>query len=144
MIEIKKIEPGNVNILNTDLSDLIDDWNCSFSFTYIEKLVSDDRSYFFVAVLDNTIVGYCLAYRFPSLNSSDGLAYLYDIEVLETHRRKGIGKKLIENILTFLKMDGVTELWLGTATDNHPAQSLFISTGAERSKEAFYDYTYNL
>jgi ribosomal protein S18 acetylase RimI-like enzyme len=56
------------------------------------------------------VVGYALAYRFPSLYSADNLAYLYDIEVLPSQRKKGVGHKLIENILANLKADGVTEL----------------------------------
>ena len=142
-MEVKKITPGNLQLLNADLSELIDNWNDS-SLYNTKKLVADDRCYYFVAISDNSIVGYALAYKFPSLNFDGGLAYLYDIEVLEMHRKKGIGRKLIENILADLKKDGVTEAWLGTAIDNSAAQTLFTSTGAERTEEIFYDYTYRL
>ena len=110
----------------------------------LEKLVSDDRSYLLVAIIDGMVVGYALAYRFPSLHADSFLAYLYDIEVLQNHRRKGVGKLLIEAMLTNLKADGVKELWLGTAINNTEGQGLFSSTGAEKSDETFNDYTYYL
>jgi len=140
MMEIKKIDSSNLEILNTELDSLID----SFSFKNLKKLVEDDRSYFFIAYLNNLPIGYALAYKFPSLNFNGYLSYLYDIEVLESHRKKGIGRELITNVLASLKSDGVTEVWLGTATNNIPVQTLFQSTGAEKSEEVFHDYTYIL
>ena len=69
---------------------------------------------------------------------------MYDIEVLQEHRKKGIGRKLMERLLEDLKKSGVTELWLGTATGNTSGQALFSKTGAEKSSETFNDYTYKL
>ncbi|HZX73938.1 MAG TPA: GNAT family N-acetyltransferase [Cyclobacteriaceae bacterium] len=147
MIEIKKIIKSNVNILDAGFSDLISDpghQNKQVSLAHLEKLVSDDRSYLMVAINDGIIAGYALAYRFPSLSGAENLAYLYDIEVLHMHRRKGVGRLLIDALLANLKTDRVSELWLGTATDNTAAQALFSNTGAEKSDEVFNDYTYNL
>lgn len=110
----------------------------------MHTLLDDNRSYLFAAIDGNSVLGYALAYRFPSLYSSDYLAYLYDIEVSATHRRKGIGKLLIEKILEHLRLDNVKELWLGTGIDNSEGQGLFSSTGAIKSEEVFNDYTYYL
>jgi ribosomal protein S18 acetylase RimI-like enzyme len=112
--------------------------------SHLENLLHDDRTYLLAAFMDNLVVGDLLAYRFPSLYAPEFLAYLYDIEVLPIHRRKDVGRLLVETILTHLAPDGVTELWLGTAVDNTEAQALFASTGAVRSGETFYDYTYYL
>ena len=78
------------------------------------------------------------------MHSSGYLAYLYDIEVMENQRRKGIGRLLMEYLLAHLKSIGVTELWLGTATDNQPGQALFSSTGGIKSAETFNDFTFEL
>jgi ribosomal protein S18 acetylase RimI-like enzyme len=111
---------------------------------HLHNLLDDNRSYLFAAVDNNLVFGYALAYRFPSLYSSDYLAYLYDIEVSKSFRRKGIGRLLIEKILEHLRLDNVKELWLGTGIDNQEGQGLFSATGAIKSEEAFNDYTYYL
>jgi ribosomal protein S18 acetylase RimI-like enzyme len=145
MIAVKKIDHSNFNELNAGLANVINSWGGSNApLSHLENLIADDRSYLFVAIVNDNVVGYALAYRFPSLYSADNLAYLYDIEVLPSQRKKGVGHKLIENILANLKADGVTELWLGTATDNTTAQAFLKATGAERSEERFFDYTYSL
>jgi len=111
---------------------------------HLQTLLNDNRSYLFAAMQDNVVLGYALVYRFPSLYSSEYLAYLYDIEVSAAHRRKGAGRLLIEKIVEQLKLDNVTELWLGTAVDNSEGQGLFTATGAIKSGETFNDYTYYL
>jgi ribosomal protein S18 acetylase RimI-like enzyme len=111
----------------------------------VQSLLTDERTYLFAAMsAGEEVIGYALAYCFPALYRPGGLAYLYDIEVAEAHRRKGAGRLLIEAALRHLKTDGVTELWLGTDTDNEAAQALYRATGAQRSEGAFYDFTYRL
>jgi ribosomal protein S18 acetylase RimI-like enzyme len=114
------------------------------SFEHLNKLLEDDRTYLFAAIDDEMVIGYALAYRFPSLFETSHLAYLYDIEVLAEHRRKGAGKMLINALRDRLKTDGVSELWLGTATDNTEGQALFTATGGVRSGETFHDFTFGL
>lgn len=111
---------------------------------HVEKLLEDDRCYLFAAITDDRVVGYALAYRFPSLYAAANLAYLYDIEVSPEHRRKGVGTLLIKTLISNLKDDNVREVWLSTGVDNTEGQGLFSVTGAIKSEEAFNDYTYYL
>ncbi len=144
-MEIKKVAKSDRSIINDLLVNHIANLeNSPITISHLEKLLKDDRSYLFAAIIDNIVVGYTLAYRFPSLYAVENLAYLYDIEVLPKHRKKGIGRQLIKALITHLKNDEVNELWLGTAVDNISAQSLFTATGGFKSGETFYDYTYNL
>lgn len=108
------------------------------------RMAEDDRTYIFIAYENEQAVGYALAYRFPYFYTEKSHAYLYDIEVTEQHRRKGIGRLLIQAVLDALKHDGCGELWLGTATDNVEGQALFGRTGAIKTGETFFDYTYRI
>lgn len=139
-----KVKKGDTLVLNFIVDNLIEYSDEKPSPGHLETLLTDDRAYLFAAILDNHVIGFALAYRFPSLYASDYLAYLYDIEVLEMYRRKGAGRLLIETLLSHLKADGVTELWLGTAIDNVEGQALFSSTGGIKSGETFNDFTFEL
>ncbi|MBA3662558.1 MAG: GNAT family N-acetyltransferase [Gammaproteobacteria bacterium] len=128
-MKVIRVTKDDIAIVDFIVANLIDNTEERTSTNYLQQLLADDRSYLFAALLDKEVVGYALAYRFPSLYVSDYLAYLYDIEVLATYRRKGAGRLLMKTLLTHLKSDGVSELWLGTATDNVEGQALFTSTG---------------
>jgi ribosomal protein S18 acetylase RimI-like enzyme len=139
-----KVQKGDTVIINFIIENIIDNSDKKASANHIETLLTDKRTYLFAAIMNDYVIGYALAYRFPSLYASDYLAYLYDIEVLKTHRKKGVGRLLMKTLLTHLKSDGVSELWLGTATDNVEGQALFRSTGGVKSGETFNDFTYEL
>ena len=143
-VQTIKINKDDSHFVNSIFETFMHDADEKPSASHLQTLLTDDRTYVFVALSDNAVIGYALAYRFPSLYAAESLAYLYDIEVLKTHRRKGAGRQLIQTMLTHLKADGVGELWLGTATDNTEGQGLFAGTGGLRSGETFNDFTYEL
>jgi ribosomal protein S18 acetylase RimI-like enzyme len=146
-MNIIKVGRADVNVINDILIHHIDRSDRKGdlpTLTHLQALLDDNRSYLFAAVNEEFVVGYALAYRFPSLYTSEYLAYLYDIEVSEDHRRKGIGTLLIKTVLEHLRIDNVKELWLGTGIGNQEGQALFSSTGAVKSQEVFNDYTYYL
>lgn len=143
-VKVIKVNKVDTVIINFIIENIINNSDEKPTTNHLDKLFTDDRTYILAAVFEDNAVGYALAYRFPSLYASDYLAYLYDIEVLMKYRRKGAGRLLIETLLTHLKSDGVSELWLGTATDNLEGQALFSSTGGIKSGETFNDFTYEL
>jgi ribosomal protein S18 acetylase RimI-like enzyme len=126
------------------ISEYLIDGDEKPSFEHLSKLLEDDRTYIFAAIDDDTVIGYAVAYRFPSLYETAQLAYLYDIEVVEAFRKKGAGKMLVNAVREKLKAEGVTEIWLGTGTDNAGGQALFAATGGKKSGETFNDFTYEL
>lgn len=139
-----RVQKGDTISISFIVENLLEDVKEVPSQAHLAKLISDDRTYLFAVKQSEHIIGYALAYRFPSLYASDYLAYLYDIEVLKSHRRIGAGRLLIKTICDQLKSDGVSELWLGTATDNKAGQALFSKTGGIKSKEIFNDFTFEL
>ncbi|MFM2387895.1 MAG: hypothetical protein RL660_2652 [Bacteroidota bacterium] len=111
---------------------------------HLRTLLSDKCVYIYIAAEEDELLGYVYAFRFPSLYSNDYMAYLYDIEVKEEYRQRGIGKALIAALKNQLTLDGVDELWLGTATDNVSGQALFSKAGGLKSDETFNDFTFEL
>ena len=123
---------------------LVDKEDVGPSPLHLQNLLADDRTYLLAALIDGGVIGYALAYRFLSLYASTQMVYLYDIDVIEQHKRKGAGRMLVETVKDIAKRDGVTELWLGTGTDNKEGQGLFSATGGVKTGETFNDYTYYL
>jgi ribosomal protein S18 acetylase RimI-like enzyme len=143
-MKVVRINSGNKNVLKLLVDNFLREEPEDGNFNHLESLLTDARTYLYAAILENDVIGYALAYKFPSLYEPGYLAYLYDIEVAEQHRRKGAGRMLMEKVKKDLKADAVTELWLGTAVDNVEGQTLFSRTGGIRSDEKFNDFTYEL
>ncbi len=86
-----QVHQNDTTTINFIIENLLDSVDAKPTPHHFQKLLADDRTYLFAAILNDDIIGYALAYKFPSLYETSHLAYLYDIEVLETHRSKGAG-----------------------------------------------------
>ena len=58
-------------------------------------------------------------------------AYLYHLAVAETHRRQGIGRRLVQAVLKELNRIGVTKAHLFVETDNDAGLAFWQAIGAE-------------
>ncbi len=146
-MEIKRLREHDVSMAQTILKNFGENTGRDAvlpSFHHLSAFLSNKACYLIAALDNNVMLGFTLAYRFPSFYAEENTAYLYDIEVLPAHRKKGIGRLLIRHLLKELKKDGVSEIWLGTGVDNIPAQRLFSATSAQQEAETFYEYFYYL
>jgi GNAT superfamily N-acetyltransferase len=88
---------------------------------------------------DGRLVGYaCLYWHFSSLEAVESVL-MNDLYVSEEARGKGVGRALIEATAEIARERGVPFVEWSTAPDNHTAQRLYDSTGAERSEWVSYE-----
>jgi GNAT superfamily N-acetyltransferase len=88
---------------------------------------------------DGKLVGYaCLYWHFSSLEATE-CVLMNDLFVSESARGLGVGRALIEASAEVARERGVPFVEWSTAPDNHPAQRLYDSTGAERSEWFSYE-----
>jgi ribosomal-protein-alanine N-acetyltransferase len=85
-----------------------------------------DGCHYIVAVEDGRVVGYAgLAVASP------GEAWVQNVGVRRDAQRRGIGRALVEVLLTEAHQRGATKVLLEVAVDNAPAQRLYASYGFE-------------
>jgi GNAT superfamily N-acetyltransferase len=85
------------------------------------------------------LLGYaCLYWHFSSLEAKDSVL-MNDLYVDAAARGKGVGRSLIEASADIARERGAAHLEWATAPDNHTAQRLYDSTGAERSEWVEYE-----
>ncbi|MGI5854083.1 MAG: ribosomal protein S18-alanine N-acetyltransferase [Bacillota bacterium] len=95
-----------------------------WSYTsYVYELVENSRALYIVAQLGTEVVGYC------------GMWIIFDeghittIAVDPAHRRKGIGRRLIEALMEMGATQGVKRFTLEVRVSNLNAQSLYKAMG---------------
>jgi len=88
-----------------------------------------------VADHDGHVIGYAYAavegYDYMSLRGPAGL--LHDVIVDPEHRRRGVGRLLLDATLAYLRSRGAPRVVLSTAVQNEAAQRLFASLGFRRT-----------
>jgi ribosomal protein S18 acetylase RimI-like enzyme len=82
----------------------------------------------FVATGGDGITGWCWGHHMAPPDSPSML-YLHELEVVEEHRRLGIGRALLEAFMAAGRKAGASKMFLFTAETNTAARSLYESMG---------------
>ena len=95
------------------------------TLSYLEQRLKNDEAVVFIARVDGEAVGFTLLYPTFSTVSLSNIWLLNDLFVDESARGKGIASQLMDVAETAAKAAGATRVFLRTANDNLPAQSLY-------------------
>jgi ribosomal protein S18 acetylase RimI-like enzyme len=105
-------------------------------------LLADPRTIFLVAFDDDTPIGFVLAYELPRRHGLEVTLCVYEIEVSEAHRNRGIGGRLLRELEALARGRGVEEGFVLTDADNVPAMRLYASAGGARNDVVEWDFDY--
>lgn len=88
--------------LNVLFGDVFEDdenyHNHKPSDDYLREFLADDRNMVVVALQDGEVVGGLVAYVLDKFERERREVYLYDLAVAKAHHRKGIGRRLIDEL----------------------------------------------
>ena len=96
----------------------------------LEIILSDaSRARLYVARDGNTIVAMAALHFTTSTAEGGRVAWFEDCIVRPEHRRKGIGKALLEHVVAQARAEGALRVMLLTDGDNERAQALYRKAG---------------
>ncbi len=116
---------------------------------YIFELLHNKVAYYFVAMVDDTVVGYAGVWVLVDE------AHVTNIAVLPKWRRQGIGEGLLTKLMTVAKAHGADKMTLEVRKSNWGARRLYEKLGfvalgcrrnyyAETREDAIIMWKYNL
>ncbi|MDJ0768516.1 MAG: GNAT family N-acetyltransferase [Ilumatobacter sp.] len=72
------------------------------------------------------------------------MAYLHQLDVVASHRRRGIGRQLVEHAMAVARQRGHDRFWLSTGGHNEVANAMYASLGGERKELGDVNYWWQL
>lgn len=94
-----------------------------------------------VAIDDGRVVGMATANEYLHPDKPAQI-WINEVGVAASHRRQGVGKLLLRQILDYAGDNGFGEIWLGTEVDNAAARALYRSMGGR--EESFVMYSWEI
>ncbi|MEZ5101772.1 MAG: GNAT family N-acetyltransferase [Thermoleophilia bacterium] len=86
-----------------------------------------------VAEADGGVVGELLCHVLPLPSGAGREVLLYSIGVHQRHRRAGIGRALLDELLRWARGAGIPDVWV--LADNPGAEAFYAACGFERGGE---------
>lgn len=99
------------------------------------EMIEADYAYYYVAELDGAIAGCC------GIRNIAGEGEITNVVVSADHRKKGIGRKMMEYMLERAKENGIGDCTLEVRVSNQPAIRLYENLGfkGEGIRPGFYE-----
>ena len=107
-------------------------------------LLADERTLYLVAFDRQEPVGYVFAHRLPRRHGDPSQLFVYDLEVNESSRRRGIATALMRELELISREHGIRTGFVLTNSSNDPAMSFYRSLGGVRPNEddAVWEFNY--
>jgi len=135
--DIKEILPvwGELAVYHAGLDPAFTpspDWPHEYG-TYLRTLIGRDDALAVIARDGTRLVGYAVGRitHLPPFFEHRHRGYIHDVYVREPHRHRGIGRRLIAEILSWFARRGVTVVELTVAANNEDGASFWRKLGFE-------------
>jgi aminoglycoside 3-N-acetyltransferase I len=84
-----------------------------------------------------------LAYELPRRHGDRAKLFVYEIDVAESHRRRGIAAALLARLGELARERGIRTGWVLTEPDNGPANALYRDAGgATEAVNVLWTFSY--
>jgi ribosomal protein S18 acetylase RimI-like enzyme len=107
-----------------------------------EALLADPRTLMLVAFDGGRPVGFVLAHELPRRHGDRAKLFVYEIEVAESHQRRGIAKALLGRLADLARERGIRVGFVLTEPDNGPANALYRSAGGAGKVTVQWEFRY--
>ncbi|MDA7948120.1 MAG: AAC(3)-I family aminoglycoside N-acetyltransferase [Hyphomicrobiaceae bacterium] len=97
---------------------------------YLKKLLASDTFIALAAISDGQVVGGLAAYVLEKFEQARSEVYIYDLAVLEKHRRQGVATALIEHLKGIARTHGAWVIFVQADHGDAPAIALYESLGS--------------
>ena len=136
-VAIHLISARNASLLGNVAPEVFDD---AVRPELLREFLDNPMNHLAAAVMEGAVVGMVSSITYVHPDKPLQM-FVNELGVASSHRRMGIGRKLLEFMLEHGKRLGCTEAWIGTEVDNEAALGLYRTTGNPAEERAII-FTY--
>jgi ribosomal protein S18 acetylase RimI-like enzyme len=107
-----------------------------------EALLADPRTLMLVAFAGEQPVGFVLAHELPRRHGDRAKLFVYEVDVAETHRRRGIASALLARLAELARERGIRAGFVLTDEDNAAANALYDRAGGRPHQDVMWEFSY--
>jgi aminoglycoside 3-N-acetyltransferase I len=96
---------------------------------YLQRLLADDKFIALAAHVDGELAGALAAYELVKFEAERSEIYIYDLAVVERHRRQGVATQLIEKVKSIARDVRAWVIFVQADPPDAPAVALYNKLG---------------
>lgn len=139
--EFKLLGVGDEAVLQSVAPDVFDD---PIDPSAAAEFLADPRHHIAVAIDDGVVIGFVSAVHYVHPDKPQPELWINEVSVAETHRRQGIGRRMLDMMLSQAIRVGCSEAWVLTHGTNQAAMRLYASCDGIEADEDAVMFEFNL
>jgi len=124
-IEVRILGPGGETVLQNSAPDVFDN---PVDYHLAAEFLRDHRHHLAVALDKGVVVGFASGVTYVHPDKPVEL-WINEVAVASSHRKQGIGKRILDILLEFGRAAGCREAWVLTDRSSTAATKLYESVG---------------
>ncbi len=128
--EIRLLGAGDERVLDRIGDDVFDE---AIDAAGAREFLGDPRHHIAVAVDDGVVVGFASGVHYLHPDKPVPELWVNELGVASTHRRRGIGKAVLDCLLDAGRVLGCAQAWVLTERDNTAAMRTYASIGGAQT-----------
>lgn len=132
-IEFERLDVANIDNIN----EIVIDDNTKYNKKELEKFIENSNNYIFIGKIKNEVVALLYGY---GLKRPDGknMFYIHSVDVIISYQGKGIGPKLIQYTLDYIKAENKYYKYFVLAdVDNERAIKIYEKNAKKKEQFLF-------
>jgi ribosomal protein S18 acetylase RimI-like enzyme len=94
----------------------------------VREFFDDPRHHLVVALDGGVVVGFVTGIHYVHLDGPPEL-WVNGVAVAESHRQRGLARRMLDTLLAHARTLGCTEAWVSTEVENAAGRKLYASAG---------------
>ena len=143
-IDIRQLDAGNLTLFESLMTMFGTAFEEPETYTgkrpgadYVERLLRNENFVALSAMENDTVVGGLTAYELPKFEQERSEMYIYDLAVVETHRRQGVATALINRVRAIGKERGAWVVFVQADQGDVPPIKLYSRLGIREDVHHF-------
>lgn len=135
-VDLRLLGPNDRDVLNHVAPGVFDE---PVEPRWADAFLADPRHHLVVALDGGTVVGMVSALGYVHPDKAPQL-WINEVGVAATHRRQGVGLRMLRAMLAHGRALGCTEAWVATEHDNVAARALYERAGGTPEPSLHYEF----
>jgi aminoglycoside 3-N-acetyltransferase I len=141
---IKKLSAGDIELARTlfaVMASVFGEGLSPVSSQYAASLLSRDDFWVIAALANGEPIAGLTAFVLPLVRSELSELFIYDIAVMPTHQRHGIGRRLVEMARSLAVERGIATTWVPVENEDVHALEFYRSVGGTPSSVTIFTFS---
>ena len=124
------------------MSEVFEEQQDPLSDAYLDRMLDRPDFWAMAAFVDDRIVGGLTAHTLPMSRSESSEVFIYDVAVHPDHQRKGVGRALIQFLLSAATEASVQTVFVPAEDEDAHAIEFYRALGGEATPVTFFTWTH--